>query len=463
MNGGVKGFAEHPDIVQYLDRVCGQVKAKAMHEDIRNELLGHLEDLAEERKYHDNTSLEETVSDVLKQMGSPEEVGKGLHTAHKPKPEWSVIALVAGMVGIALIILLNLSVDFPIKEDLLYGFIGISVMIAVYFADYRKLLRFSWQLYVITLALLVVAHLISLYLGYIAPDYATTESQMNDFNRIYAQLFYLSPYLFLISFAGIFQLKRHDMQVKGMEIRSTNVKMIVSILLPIIVYSHYASLITFFSYCIGLVVLLLIAGYRKLLLSVSLSGALLMGLILYIGSTPKGSHWIGIQGMLQHNLYYFTDGLNRGAGSISERSFRLLESAGMWGQGFGLNDINTMMYPHNIEFQFTYAVHSLGWVFGIISILFVLFFIKRVLRMGIMLKDGYARGLVIGLTTVLVLQYVWNILMCLNIFPEGAPQLPLMNWSSLTVIFDFAVVGLMLSAYRRKDMYSHRQLSGSIE
>ncbi|MCR8845958.1 FtsW/RodA/SpoVE family cell cycle protein [Paenibacillus sp. SC116] len=461
MSAGIKGFVEHPLIVQYLECVCGQVKAKDVHEDIRNELLCHIQELADECSYLNNMTLDETVSYVLKQMGNPEEVGRGLHIAHKPKPEWSVIALVAGMVGIALIILLNLAVNFSIKQGLIYGFIGISVMIALYFFDYRKLLRFSWPLYLITLAVLVVTQIFGIYAVYFLQD-DMSSSQWDFFYMVYAQLNDLSPFLFLISFAGILQLHRQDQQRGEMESRFVDYNVIVCALLPILVYSFYPGVDSFFGYCVGLVVLLLLAGRRKLLLLFSGSGALLMGLIMLIGGTAKGSHWIAINSILEQYRDYFVYGLNQGPGTVSNFSMKLLESAGMWGQGFGLTKRSIDMYPRSSEFQLSFTIHSLGWVFGVIVIICAILFIKRVLRMGTLLKDGYARGLVTGLITVLSVDFIANILLCLNIYPF-ADTLPLMNWSYLTVVFDFAVVGLMLSVYRRKDMYSHSQLSRPIE
>ncbi|UHA75473.1 FtsW/RodA/SpoVE family cell cycle protein [Paenibacillus sp. 481] len=463
MSDRVNGFDSHPLIVQYLDRVCGHIKAKAVHEDIRHELLAHLEELAEERSFQDDISLDEKVSGVLKKMGDPEEVGKGLHTAHKPKPEWGVIALVASMVCIALISILalalsNLTGNLSIKQDLLYGFIGIAVMIALYFSDYRKLLRFSWPLYGLTLLVLVASYLLHLYMLFGVPRDALSESHLTTFYMIYVHLFDLSPYLFLISFAGILQLQKERKQEGGTQ--SPFAKLMVNTglfaLLPILMYTQSTSLNYFVTYCAGLAVLLVVAGNKKLRRSVGVSATVLMGLIVYFGNTSIGSHWIMITSYLNSFRHYFTGQYHY---SVSDHSLKLLESAGLWGQGFGM----TLPYSPDSGFQFTYAVYSLGWVFGIIVVLVSILFIKRVLLMGALLKDGYARGLVTGLITVLGVQLIWNLLMCMNLLPDNAINLPLMNWGMITVIFEFAIVGLMLSAYRRKDMLSQRQLSGSIE
>lgn len=94
----------------------------------------------------------------------------------------------------------------------------------------------------------------------------------------------------------------------------------------------------------------------------------------------------------------------------------------------------------------------MGWIFGIVIVIAAIVFIARVIRMGYMLNDRYAKALVVGISTVLGTQLLWNICMCLGLLPIGGFNLPIMNWTSLTII-ELAAVGLMLSAYRRKDMW----------
>lgn len=111
---------------------------------------------------------------------------------------------------------------------------------------------------------------------------------------------------------------------------------------------------------------------------------------------------------------------------------------------------------------FSYLVYSLGWAFGIAVALLALLLIIRIARMGMQLRDGYARTIVIGLTSVFAVQYVWTLFMCIGLLPIMGMQLPIVNWSSGTVI-ELGALGLMLGAYRRKDMLGQSSHLGKNE
>lgn len=144
-------MGSNPEVMAYLDRVCLQIKAKETHEDIRLEMLSHLEELAAEKMEHFERTEEVAIEESLRQMGDPERVGKQLNDAHKPKPEWSVITIITGMIVIGLVSLnalqLSLSGELLLGRKLLCGFMGVAIMIILYFVNYRKLLPYSWLLY----------------------------------------------------------------------------------------------------------------------------------------------------------------------------------------------------------------------------------------------------------------------------------------------------------------------------
>ncbi|MBH5320503.1 FtsW/RodA/SpoVE family cell cycle protein [Paenibacillus sp. GSMTC-2017] len=447
MSEGLKGFGKHPLIVQYLERVCGQVKAKDVHEDIRLELMAHLEELAEERSDQEDKSLDEIVNDVLKQMGDPKQVGIGFHAVHKPKPEWSVIALIVGMVCIAVVSIFALheaySDVFSITNKLFCGLIGTAVMIALYFADYRKLLRYSWLLYCATLLLLVLTKVGGLHVN--------GKQQWIDLGPFNLNIYAASPYLFLISIAGILHLQRKkDLKSKLFLLVRFVGNITTFMMLPAFFYLSASALSYFGVFCIGLVALLIMDGRKKLLLySVALASSF-VAVLFHQDPWRKEFIWIRLLGFAQKK----TD-----ASYWTERSVEAIQSGGMWGQGLGAVN-NRLPIPFG-EMQFSYLVYSLGWVFGVVLILFSLVFVIRLARMGRLLKDGYARGIITALTTVLGIQLIWNLLMCLGLLPIMGLNLPIMNWSSQTV-FELAAIGLMLSAYRRKDMISQSQLPKAI-
>jgi cell division protein FtsW (lipid II flippase) len=139
----------------------------------------------------------------------------------------------------------------------------------------------------------------------------------------------------------------------------------------------------------------------------------------------------------------------RSEGFMVLRSVEAIQSGGMWGQGFGI--ANDRLPYASSDLFYSYLVYNFGWVFGIAVAVISLLFIVRIARMGLKLRDVYAKGLVVSLVAIMGIQLIWNLLMCAGLLPILGIRLPIMNWSSGMVI-ELAAVGLILSAYRRKDM-----------
>jgi len=438
-----QSMERHPLVGAYLDRVCAQVKTKEVCEDIRVEMLSHLEELAAEKAALDGMSEEEAIAEALLQMGDPERVGKQLQAVHKPKLEWGVIALVAGMIVIGLISLyamqLSLDGNLPIDRKLVYGFMGVAALIILYFADYRRLIRYSWLLYVVTLLLMAAVHWQRVYVNGAAQWLHVGSFSFN----VYAA----SPYLLVIAIAGMLQREQPAMQGIRQEVLQLAKDAAVYILIPAYFYVSAPAFVYFLIYGLGLAVLLLVSGKGKLLFAGFGSLALLLSPLL-LGRSYDFA-WRRYMAFLHPQANEFSGGF------YTLRSVEAIQSGGMWGQGFGIVYGNL---PHvSSEFVYSYLVYSLGWVFGIAVAMIALLFIVRIVRMGAKLQDGYAKGLVVSLSTVLGIQFAWNLLMCAGLLPILGMTLPIMNWHSGTMI-ELAAVGLMLGAYRRKDMLGRHQL-----
>ncbi|MBB6671233.1 FtsW/RodA/SpoVE family cell cycle protein [Cohnella nanjingensis] len=429
----------HPAVIAFLDRVCAQVRAKEMHAEIRHEMLNHLEELTAEREALGDKNEEEALEEALRQMGDPEQVGKQLHTVHKPKPEWSVIALVAGMIAIGLVSLfaLQLSLDgqLSLGRKLAFGFAGVAAMFALYFADYRRLFRYSWPLYIVTVLLLIVVNQQSL-----AVNGAKQWLLLGPFSvNVYA----LSPYLLIIGAAGILMQKKPI--ARGLRERALSAakETVLFILVPAYFYLMAPAFAYLTVYAVGLAVLLVVSGRGRLLLA-SFGGLSLALVYFVVYRTHSASFWQRIDAYLNPGAHADDRGF------LTLRSLEALRSGGLWGQGFGIP--NRRLPYVTDELVYSYLVYSLGWVFGIVVAGIALLFIVRTVRMGVKLQDRYAKGLVVSLSAVLGIQLVWTMLMCTGLLPSLSMTLPVMNWNANTVI-ELAVVGLMLGAYRRKDMF----------
>ncbi|WP_182914484.1 FtsW/RodA/SpoVE family cell cycle protein [Paenibacillus sp. 1011MAR3C5] len=435
-------IASHPLVIAYIEEICAHVKARDVHEDIKLELLGHLTERIEELMEDESTSLEEAIKAAVKQMGDAKPVGVGLNAAHKPKPEWSVIGLIAAMIGIALFTFLfalpeSTQSSTSLLPKVVYGLIGIVLLVALYFANYHKLLKLSWPLYWATIILMALTQLYG--------------SEMNGSTKwlrigtISLNIFAYSPYLLMIAFAGIIYMQREkENTASNPDFRSQFMdglkRVAVFILIPAYLYLSAPELAELIIYSFGLFVLLLLYGRLRFLTLCIGSFAVITYIMITHTSYRFTYVWERITGYLSNNP---------DANFQSVRSVEAIQSGGMWGHGLAIPN-NRLPHQSN-EMMYSYLIYSLGWVFGAAIALLILAFIVRIVRMGFKTNDFYGRGLVIGLCAVFGIRLVWNLLMCLGVLPIMGIELPFLHLSSVSVL-EFALVGLMLSVYRRKDM-----------
>lgn len=440
--GVMKDIGRHADVRRYLDRLCAQIKSTSVHEEIRMEMQSHLEELIAEN-IERGKSEDEAVQEAILRMGDPHEVGRQLHRAHKPRTEWGVIALAACMLLLGLVTSLSLQAtldwQIAIGRKLVFVAIGAAVMGGLYFVDYRRLLRLSGVLYAGTLLLMAAAQWRGFGLGLEingVRQYLTIGTFA--FNVCAA-----APYLLIAAVAGMLHNER-TRQAAGR--KDAAVRLVrggaLYAALPVYLFASAPALGYMITYLLGLAVLLLLHGRWKLLLTG-------LGFIALAALYARQSFNPDLFAMAWQRHVAF---LHRDADTAyhTVQSLKAIHAGGLWGHGFGAS-LKTLPYISG-EMAFSYLVYSLGWVFGAAVCTLVLLFVSSMIRMGMKLPDGYGRSLIIGLSLVFGIQYAWNVLMCFGMFPIlGGMQMPILNWSA-NVVVELGSLGLMLGAYRRKDM-----------
>ncbi|MGO4539437.1 FtsW/RodA/SpoVE family cell cycle protein [Paenibacillus sp. 2TAB19] len=437
---------QHPLVEQYLESVCGKVKAKEVHEDINLEMLSHLEERVEDRLLAGDISEEDAIADAIKQMGDPEQIGKQLHEAHKPRMEWTLLGICMLLIGIGLVAMLTVQAtgnerlgNHFVEKKLLFVIMGLFAMVCLYFFDYRKLQKYSWHLYGFTILLLAATGQMGSAIN--------GAKQWIIIGSVTFNVAAASPYLFMVAFAGILTRETtagpSRLRPKLRLLQDT----VLFFLLPTYFYLTTSSLLYYSIFCFGTFLMLILIGkkYKVVLAGVGTLAALALWLV-------QGSHrynyvWLRLKGFIFPNAdsHYYTD-----------RSIEAIQDGGMWGQGFGA--VNNRLPSYNSEMLYSYLVYSLGWVFGFIIVVLAFLFVARIVRMALKLKDRYAKGIIVGVLSIMGFHFIWNLLMCFGFMPVSSTSLPLISWGSYTFI-ELAAVGLMLGANRRKDILGQSALS----
>ena len=129
-----------PDkITAYLETVRQQIRWKRAQPIVLKEIKDHI--LDQKNAYLEEGLDEEPASDkAILEMGDPVLVGEQLDHAHRPKPDWMLLALTGFMLflGFAVQFFMDSAFDsaWALEQQLVWTGIAVSVMLAAYFADF---------------------------------------------------------------------------------------------------------------------------------------------------------------------------------------------------------------------------------------------------------------------------------------------------------------------------------------
>jgi rod shape determining protein RodA len=423
------GVVNNDKIQAYINSVCSQIKFRAVHHEIRLELETHFNELIEEY-LEEGLSEDAAVNKAIAQMGSADIVGQQLNRIHRPKPDWSLLLLSFVLInmGLAAMYFLekyNLSHSPSIfSKSLVYAFIGGAALVGLYFFDYRKMERHSHKIYGGTLVLLACTMLFGI----------TVNGQ-----RIYLSIgpltintFKISPIFFSIALAGIFSRWDWNKPKK-------------------LCYGLGLSLLPF---------LILITGY--------LPGAIIyavtcLTLMIASGARPKifmsliGLFSLVLAGLIVSSPYRLARLLSfmhperdpLGSGYLHIQLSHLIKDSGLL--GLGLTAQPRLPELHT-DFIFSYITFTFGWIAGGCLAVLLLLFIFRMTRIATLVKDNYARMLVMGFSTIITIQFLWNILMNLGLAPISEVSLPFISYGGSQLVFNCAVLGIISSIYKKRDI-----------
>lgn len=423
----------HPQIDEYIRQVCSQIKSKEVHEAISQELEGHFADRIADYQ-SEGMSEKDAVDRAILQMGDSHLIGKQLHQTHKPRIEWSLVGMVAALVGIGLLTLYSLLdsqslVDSQFQRQILSVVLGAAVLAGILFADYRKLLPYCKQLYMTTLLVMLISLMTS--------EQVNGSLQYLDLGLFRFDFLSLSPILLVLSVAGLFSQWRWESW------RDFS-KALVVVLVPLLIYMSASRMFIGLLYVIGFGVLLFSSQMRRMY-KWSFVGLIMALLLAAIGLLFAKPYAIS-------RLLIFLDPYKDplGAGYQTVQSMEAIRSAGWWGHGFGAQLAELPVTES--DFVFAYLVYSFGWIVGGAVLLIGILLLYRIQRAMGQVKDRFGSLLIRGLMAVFFVPFFWSILMALGIVPIFSVSLPFISYGGTQFVLQMAVFGIILSVYRRKDI-----------
>lgn len=384
------GLNSNESIGEYIKSVCSLVKNKEAHEEIELELENHILELSDEL-VSEGMSEGEAIDKAIAQMGDATIVGDQLNKAHKGNPDWTllIITLLLSGFGLMTMFFLNISGTTPAGffwENLCYFAVGIVIVIALYYFDYRKLCKYSKYIYFATLFII-------LFSIFVNPRHINGRSYVILF-PFTVSFIDLSAFLFMISLSGIFSnwnWSKLENKLKG----------IALLIMPLILMGLAPSTTACVIYVISFIVLLINskANYKY----ISLIICSLLGLSFFYVSSAA---------YRVKRLPYFLIP-RKGASNLTSELLKYISEAGLFGQGPALPN-RTLPLPH-ADYVFVYIVHTLGWFAGLSIIALASAFVVRIITLAASVKDTYGKLLIKGIATIFAVEFTWNILMVLGL------------------------------------------------
>jgi cell division protein FtsW (lipid II flippase) len=430
-------MGEQSHLKLFLDQVCLEVRAKAMHADIREELSSHLEELIQDRQAQGYPLTESEIWAVA-QMGDPKPLGKTLNRVHKPRMNWGLLGAVLFFAAVSLVVMLSVdsnpvsamqSVSF-FKNQIYYIAVGLVLMLGFYFFDFRKLQRLAWPLYIVTLA-----GILPLYAG--GSTVNGVEMQILRVMYFPVALNSWTPYLLGIALAGILT-GSPDSRIGSTRYRHLLELLVVALPIPLLAMFHSLPELISYSFIALIVYVWCTRAWQWAL---GLASVLLAMAAVKAWNTD--SFVERLQGAIDPGAHATTNGY--AYLQIQE----VVKSAGWWGQGFA-NPPEHLRYLHT-DMLAVYLVNCFGWAGGLLLVGLVLWFIARLVKTLHLTRDPFGKALILTLGITLVIRLLYGLSVVSGRMILSSIAFPFLSYGG-HVVMEFAAVGLLLGIYRRKDM-----------
>lgn len=450
------------DIKNFLDKVCGEIKYRPVRKGISEELKSHIQEIKEEytnKGIPENEAEEKAVS----QMGVPEEIGRKLNKIHKPKLDWKLLLLMVILMGFEVFVAIlkqqNMN-DNYIGNTIIYMIIGTILSIGIYFFDYKLLKKYSTMIYIIASILMILP---IIQFGFILRGVYS----IRLFGITISPSTIAIP-LYLISFIGfIFNYNKTNnfkMTILNKEIAVNKdmVKIIICSVVSLTLMEYISSITN----AIILGIVYLIVSTVKIIQNKK--NRIKNLIILYVIPVFMGLLLILTLVKSPYRLERIVSSFNpeidpESSGYVGMLQKEILENAKIIGEADTMA-VSSNQSIINLENNYTF-IYLLGktgiLVAGLLVCTIILTSIKLIINAK-NIKEQYGKFLIIGLSSLYILQSFATILMNVNMGVQTNVNLPFVTYGGVYFIVSILSIAIIFSVYRRKDIYQY-ELENKIE
>lgn len=440
------------DIKNFLNTVCNEIKYKPIRKDIEEELELHIKDIKDDY-IKSGMSEVEAEENAVKQMGEAQDIGKKLNKIHRPKLDWKLLILVGILMGFGLIvsILKQTFMDGNyIGKTIFYMLIGIGLSIAIYFFDYRKLKSYSNLIYLVASIIMILPML----------GFGVVVCGLH-YVKISVITFYPATVtipLYIIAFVGFIvdYNKNNNTKISILDeefsINKDFIKISVLTIFSLMLFMNISlinnAVMLFLAYLIIITVKIVQDKENRIKKLVMIYTPILSVIIFFtiaIFTSPyKSARIIGS---------FYPESDPTGAGYIGMLQKDVLKNAKFVGEA-ETQVISSDEYIISLEsnYTFIYLLGKIGILFSGILILVILLTSLKLILNAKNITDQYGKLLIIGLSSLYIIQSVLNVLMNLNLGIKTNINLPFVSYGGVYFVINIISIAIIFSVYRRKDI-----------
>jgi cell division protein FtsW (lipid II flippase) len=375
-------------------------------------------------------------------MGNPVIIGKQLNATHKPKVEWSILFVAAILVVLGAAFQLFLSRVDALSSDhfssfLLYAPFGIAAFAFMYFFDYTRFARYSKRIYFVLLASVVIGSLLS-----------------DKINGGYLLVYY-TTLLFIPVFAGV----TYSFRSKGYLGLIYSGLYYAGAAFTTIVAPSFQSFALLTISCLIILTVAITRGFfsvkKRQGLALVYIPTLLLPSLLALFSSTISQRMERIISLLNPIHEY------AGSGFLAYVVRQVLMASKPFEKAVFVSSFENMSIDRILPYwsshlSLTYLIATWGYIPGLTFVGIMLFLIIRMYVTVIDQKNAF--GLLVSLSVFLAITGQIALFLFSNlgvIFPLAA-ILPFISFGAKGFIVNMALLGLLLSVYRRTDLVYDR-------
>lgn len=414
----------------FLSEVTTHIRSKEAKRFVTSELEFHLNQVKKEW-IGKGMSEAEAEEKAVSQMGSPTRLGHEMNKLHKPRIDWWLISLLAITMALSFLPLITLGDELSngyLVMKAIHVLLGVMIVAAMMFIDYRKFENKGWVFYSIGVLFLLLLITIPNTIINGVPYFMIGPFQIESY--------YALPFLFL-GWASIF----NNPKIKLWQY-------FILFALPLMLFLAVPNMAVSFIYIVMVFVMMWWSAMSRKVATIititSVVGAVTFGIFAW--STVQEYQFARILGFLKPEKYPSTWGYTYL--QLKER----LASAGWFGSAVKSKGLP---FEHT-DYAFVNLTYHYGYLFAIGLFVILSLFAARIVMISFQINSRFANLLLVGGVTLFLVQFIYNIGMLIGLLPLTSMSLPFISYGFIPMVFNSFIMGVVLSVYRRKDLILNR-------